>query len=71
MLKTYMQISNSAIEFMTRKFNSLARVGSERPVTSGLILNDFLWKTPVKRQAKSILNNRGRVKTAMSDRWTM
>jgi hypothetical protein len=66
MIKSYMQKSTSAIELMRRNLIRLLRWDN-----SALILNQLLRETPARQQPESILNNRGRVKTAMSDRWTM
>jgi hypothetical protein len=71
MVKSYMQKSTSAIELMRRSFaGSLPWDHSGRFVRA-LILNQLLCETPERRQAESILNNRGRLKTSTSDQWTM
>jgi len=70
MVKSYMQKSTSAIELMRRSFARLLRWDHSGRFTSALI-SDQLRETPARQQTKSILNKRGRVKTATSDRWTM
>lgn len=71
MVKSYMQKSTSAIELMRRSFARLLRWDHSGRFTSALISDQLLRETPARQQAESILNKRGRVKTATSDRWTM